>query len=175
MTEQSWTGEPGTGGTPDPHVPPPSAGWQQPGPPAAPQGQWTGSPAGYGQQPSYGQQTAYGQQPVYGQQPAYGQQPGYGPPPGYGAQPGYGPQPGYGGYPQRTNGMAVASMVLGILWIYWIGSILALVFGYLARNQIRERGESGSGMAVAGIVLGWVGLGILGLFLLIGIAGSSSF
>ena len=29
----------------------------------------------------------------------------------------------------RTNGLAIASMVLGILWIYWIGSILALVFG----------------------------------------------
>jgi hypothetical protein len=85
----------------------------------------------------------------------------FGPPPAYGPQ--YGPQPGYGGYPppQRTNGLAVASMVLGILWIYWIGSILALVFGYIARKQIRERGESGSGMAVAGIVLGWVGIGIL--------------
>ena len=62
--------------------------------------------------------------------------------------------------------MAVASLVLGILWIYWIGSILALVFGYIARSQIRQRGEGGSGMAVAGIVLGWVGLGILGLVII---------
>jgi Domain of unknown function (DUF4190) len=69
--------------------------------------------------------------------------------------------------------MAVASMILGILWIYWIGSILALVFGYIARNQIRERGEGGSGMAVAGIVLGWVGVGILGLVLLGAIAASA--
>jgi hypothetical protein len=68
--------------------------------------------------------------------------------------------------------MAVASMVLGILWIYWIGSILALVFGYIARKQIRERGESGSGMAVAGIVLGWVGVGILLLVLVFGFAAS---
>ncbi|UUU32825.1 DUF4190 domain-containing protein [Streptomyces sp. CA-210063] len=59
--------------------------------------------------------------------------------------------------------MAVASMVLGILWIYWIGSILALVFGYVARKQIRERDESGGGMATAGIVLGWVGVGVLTL------------
>lgn len=63
--------------------------------------------------------------------------------------------------PQRTNGLAVASLVLGILWIYWIGSILALVFGYVARKQIRERQESGDGMAIAGIVLGWVGVGVL--------------
>lgn len=51
------------------------------------------------------------------------------------------------------------------MWIYWIGSILALIFGYVARSQIRERGDSGDGMAIAGIVLGWVGLGILGLIL----------
>jgi hypothetical protein len=62
-----------------------------------------------------------------------------------------------------TNGMAIASMVLGILWIYWIGSILALVFGYVALSQIKTRNERGRGMAIAGVVLGWiaVGLGLL--------------
>lgn len=60
--------------------------------------------------------------------------------------------------PRRTNGLAVASLVLGILWLYWVGSILALVFGYVARQQIREREESGDGLAIAGIVLGWVGV-----------------
>jgi hypothetical protein len=70
--------------------------------------------------------------------------------------PGYAPPP-------RTNGLAIASMVLGIVWIYWIGSILALIFGYVAQKQIRERHESGGGMATAGIVLGWVGVGVLTL------------
>jgi hypothetical protein len=48
-------------------------------------------------------------------------------------------------------------MVLGIVWMYGIGSVLALVFGYQARNQIHASGgrETGRGMAVAGIVLGW--------------------
>lgn len=78
-------------------------------------------------------------------------------PPGYG---GYWPPPGYP-LPRPTNGMAVASMVLGILWLYWLGSILALIFGYVARNQIRVSGEGGGGMATAGIVLGWIGVGIL--------------
>ena len=119
--------------------------------------------AGWGQQP---------QQPYGGYQappPAY-QPPGAGyPPPGAGYPPPY-------GYPyappQRTNGMAIASMVLGILWLYWIGSILALVFGYVAKKQIRERGETGGGMATAGIVLGWVGVGFLLLFLFLGVASS---
>jgi len=64
-----------------------------------------------------------------------------------------------GGTP--TNGMAVASLILGIVWIYWIGSVLALVFGYMARRQIAERGEGGAGLATAGIVLGWIGVGVL--------------
>ncbi len=112
------------------------------------------------------------------QQPAsYGGYQGAPPQGGY-PQP-YGQQYGspYGGYPyappQRTNGMAIASMVLGILWLYWIGSILALVFGYTAKKQIRERGETGGGMATAGIVLGWIGVGFLVLALVVAIAGSA--
>ena len=96
------------------------------------------------------------------------------PPPGAYAQP-YGQPYGYGHPyvpPQRTNGMAIASMVLGILWLYWIGSILALVFGYIAKNQIRERGEAGGGMATAGIVLGWIGVGFIGVAIVAGIAAS---
>ena len=67
---------------------------------------------------------------------------------------------------KSTNGMAVASMVLGILWIWWIGSILALVFGYRGKKQIDQSNgaQSGRGMAIAGIVLGWVGIATLVLF-----------
>jgi hypothetical protein len=83
-------------------------------------------------------------------------------------QPVYAPAP-------KPNGLAIASLVLGILWIYWIGSILALIFGMVGKNQIDNSGgaQSGRGMAVAGIVLGWVGIGILLLFILFfgGIAG----
>jgi hypothetical protein len=64
--------------------------------------------------------------------------------------------------------MAIASLVLGILWIYWIGSVLALVLGYLAKRQIRERGEAGAGLATAGIVLGWIGVGVLVLVVVVG-------
>lgn len=63
--------------------------------------------------------------------------------------------------------MAIASMVLGIVWIYGIGSVLALIFGYQAKAQIDRSGgrESGRGMAIAGIVLGWIG--VAGILLLI--------
>lgn len=59
-----------------------------------------------------------------------------------------------------TNGMAVASLVLGILWLWGLGSLLALIFGVMGKNQIDRSGglETGRGMAIAGLVLGIVGL-----------------
>lgn len=130
--------------------------------------------------PSQPQYPSYGDTPPpppYGQQP-YGQQPQQ----GWGEQPpqGYYPPQYYGPMQQKTtNGLAIASMVLGIVWVYWIGSILALVFGYVARKQIRERNQNGDGMAIAGIVLGWVGVGFLLLMIAFGVitsvASSSSY
>jgi hypothetical protein len=137
-----------TGAPPPPPPPPPGAPgpWGSPPPPHAP-GQWGGHPA-YGSHP-------YGSHP-YGPSP-------YGPPYGWGA-------------PARTNGLAIASMVCGILWLYWLGSILALVFGYVAKGQIdRSHGsQTGRGMAIAGIVLGWVGVGFLVLFVMLVILGSAT-
>jgi len=77
--------------------------------------------------------------------------------------------------PTRTNGFAVASMVLGILWLYWLGSILALVFGYIALSQIKnsEGTQSGRGMAIAAIVLGYVGVALIALVVVVAIADSA--
>jgi len=74
-----------------------------------------------------------------------------------------------GGRTRGVNGMAVASLVLGILWLWWIGSILALVFGYMGKAQIDASGgrQEGRGLAVAGIVLGWIGVGVLALTFLL--------
>jgi hypothetical protein len=87
------------------------------------------------------------------------------------AGPGY--APAAGGLATSTNGLAIASLVLGILWLYWVGSILALVFGYLARRQIAQRQgvQGGRGLATAGIVLGWVGIGFLALFIMVAMVG----
>lgn len=121
---------------------------------------------GFGREPDEAaQQSSYG---PYGPQDY--PQPEY--PPPYG-QPPY-PPPMPWAVPRPTNGMAVASLVLGILWLYWVGSVLALIFGYIARRQIRERGEGGDGMAIAGIVLGWVGVGIAAVFVVIMVVAATS-
>lgn len=68
----------------------------------------------------------------------------------------------YSARPPRTSGLAIASMVLGIVWIYWIGSILAIIFGHIALSQIRKDPNlGGRGMAIAGVVLGYVGVAIV--------------
>lgn len=73
------------------------------------------------------------------------------------------------------NAFAITSFVLGILWLYWIGSVLALVFGYIALRQIRDSNgwQQGRGLAIAGIVLGWIGAAILALLLVLVAAFSS--
>lgn len=60
-----------------------------------------------------------------------------------------------------TNGLAIASLVVGLFWMWWIGSALAIVFGHVALNQIARRGQSGRGLAIAGLVLGYIGLATL--------------
>jgi hypothetical protein len=68
-----------------------------------------------------------------------------------------------------TNGLAVASLVVGLFWMWWIGSVLAVVFGHVALNQIARNGQSGRGLAIAGLVLGYIGLATL-LFTLLAVA-----
>jgi len=117
-----------------PYDPPPPGSEPPPSGGQPPQGQ-----PPYGQ-PQYGQPPSG--QPPYGQ-PPYGQQP-----PPYG-QPPYG-QPHYGyppAAPAGTNGFAIASLVCAFFC-----SPLGLIFGFVARNQIKRTGQQGEGLAMAGII-----------------------
>jgi hypothetical protein len=80
---------------------------------------------------------------------------GYPPPP---QEPGYPPPQTYGYPPSQaagTNGMAIASLVCSLLgWVCGLGPILGIVFGFIALNQIRTRGQGGRGLAIAGIAIG---------------------
>ena len=67
----------------------------------------------------------------------------------------------------KTNGYAIASLVLSLLGLCGIGSILAIVFGNMAKKEIAARGEGGLGLAKAGVIIGWIGLGIVGLYFLV--------
>jgi hypothetical protein len=102
-----------------------------------------------------------------------------GPPPGY---PPSGPPPG-GGYPETpsgpawgtpyapprsTNTLAVVSLVAGCAQFVVcpiVGAVVAIVTGHIARGQIRRTGEQGNGLAVAGLILGYIGAALTALAL----------
>ena len=63
----------------------------------------------------------------------------------------------------RTNPLAVASLLLGFFSLFPLFGILAIVFGHIARSQIRKSAgrQKGSGMALAGLILGYLFLGFI--------------
>lgn len=99
--------------------------------------------------------------------PAPGWQPP--PPPGWAShQPPYGGPPVYGyPRPRDTNGFAIASLVCSLVGIILLvlGPVLGIVFGIVGLRQIPRLGQSGRGLAIAGITIG----GIVLLFDVIGI------
>jgi hypothetical protein len=71
--------------------------------------------------------------------------------------------------PRKTNGLAIASLVCSCAGIFLLGipAVLGVIFGFVARRQIRQSNgaQGGGGMALAGIIVGFVvvGLVVLGL------------
>jgi hypothetical protein len=75
----------------------------------------------------------------------------------------YPPAPYQYGYPPpvKTNAMAVASLVSGIMsWLILplVGAVVAVILGHMSRGQIKRTGEAGEGMATGGLVLGYLNL-----------------
>ncbi|KWX61767.1 DUF4190 domain-containing protein [Mycobacterium sp. NAZ190054] len=142
-------GYPPSGGFPPPDYPPPPAGYPPPYPDA-------GSPPPY-PNPGYGA-PGYGGAPY---PPPYGTMPGGYPPAGgwTGADYGYGAPA-----PQGTNSMAIGSLVASCVGLFCcVGSILGIVLGIVAMNQIKQTHQDGHGLAIAGIVVGVVTLLISGI------------
>jgi hypothetical protein len=101
------------------------------------------------------------------------------PPPAYA----YAPPPGFPpAYPvkAKANGLALASMILGIVGItvglclifFPVMPILAVVFGHLGLSQTRTTGAPGRGYAIAGLVTGYIGIALAILWLIALIIGT---
>ena len=69
---------------------------------------------------------------------------------------------------QGTNALAISSLVCGIIgWIIPIlFSLLAIIFGHVARSQIKRSGQGGAGLALVGLILGYIQFVIMSLGLL---------
>jgi hypothetical protein len=68
----------------------------------------------------------------------------------------------------RTNALAIASLACGLAQFVFgpLTAIPAIVFGHMARHQIKRTGEQGAGLALAGLILGWATV-ILGIVLIV--------
>ncbi|MBF6242900.1 DUF4190 domain-containing protein [Nocardia aobensis] len=143
---------------------------QQPTPPPNPQAGYSSAP--HQQSSPYQQPTPPPQQqqsyPSYPQQQPYGQ-PGY----GYPAATPYQPY-GYAAPQQGTNGLAIGSLIASILGLCTcIGSIVGIILGVIALNQIKERGGQGRGMALGGIWVGAVGIVLTIVWVIVNIAAAN--
>jgi hypothetical protein len=67
----------------------------------------------------------------------------------------------------ETNGFAIASLFVGIIWLFGLGSVAAIALGYLGLKQIDASAghQSGRAIAIAGIVIGVVGLASFGILI----------
>ncbi|WP_430647888.1 DUF4190 domain-containing protein [Agromyces sp. GXS1127] len=99
------------------------------------------------------------------------------PPPAPPAQPAYGSSPSYGSNPsygapatQKTNVLAIVSLVSA----FFI-SLVAIITGHIALSQIKKTGEQGRGLAIAGLIIGYVGLlaSIIALIFVFVVAGAA--
>ncbi len=60
---------------------------------------------------------------------------------------------------RKTSGLAIASLVLGIVWLGGVGAVLAVVFGLIALAEIKRDAQvEGRGLAIAGVILGAIGI-----------------
>lgn len=72
--------------------------------------------------------------------------------------------------PSKTTGQfnvfAVLSLIFGIAFFIPFGPILAILFGFIALNQISKNSEEGKGLAIAGIILGFLWIFMILMILL---------
>ncbi len=71
--------------------------------------------------------------------------------------------------PPKTNALAVASLALGLFWLGGLGSVGAVVLGHMAKREIAASGgrQTGGNLATAGLAIGYIGLAIMALYLLV--------
>ncbi len=72
----------------------------------------------------------------------------------------------------KTNGLAIASLACGVAQFAFgpVATIPAIVLGHVARHQIKRTGEQGAGLALAGLILGWVVVALGIIVIVVGMA-----
>ncbi len=67
---------------------------------------------------------------------------------------------------RSTNGLAITSLIFGILsWILLplLGAVVGIITGHIALDRIKRSEQNGNGMAITGLVLSYLNIGVAGL------------
>lgn len=74
--------------------------------------------------------------------------------------------------PAQTSGKAIGSLICGLFFFFFPSSIVAIILGHRSLAEIRRSGGrlTGSGMATAGLVLGYAGISVIPILLIAAIA-----
>lgn len=102
------------------------------------------------------------------QPPSQQPMPWGGPPPGYYAMP--------PAYVVPTSGAAVASLICSLIGLVTFGllAIVGVVCGHVAVQETRSGARGGHGLAIAGLIIGWIQCGGWLLFWLVMILGAAA-
>jgi type IV pilus assembly protein PilA len=71
-----------------------------------------------------------------------------------------------------TNGKAVGSLICGVLFFFFPSAVAAVVLGHISRSEIRRSNgrETGDGMALAGLIMGYLGVSFIPFLIIAAIA-----
>ena len=69
----------------------------------------------------------------------------------------------------KKSEKAVVSLVLSLLSVYGVGSILGIIFGHIARSDIKKSNGrlTGDGLALAGLIIGYATLCLVAIGLIL--------
>ncbi|MFX1818385.1 DUF4190 domain-containing protein [Pseudarthrobacter sp. CC4] len=84
-------------------------------------------------------------------------------------------QPQYQGYPQptmqaKTNTLAIAALISS-----FFVSLLGIILGHIALNQIKTTGEGGRGLAIAALVIGYLSLALAVVIIIVVFASAAAY
>ena len=108
-----------------------------------------------------------GPPPAWGAPPAYAAPPQWSPPPSWGSSTAQPPSIG----PDATEPFAIVSLVASLVGVFlcFVGPVAGIVFGHIARSRIKRSGAKGAGIALAGLIIGYLEilLAVIGITVLI--------